>query len=44
MFFTRALAESQETGEDPVMNRLDELGAHLEAVRADLSRLEQGQG
>ena len=41
VFVTRAQAESRETGEDPVLNRLDELGTQLEGVRADLSRLEQ---
>ena len=43
VFVTRAQAESRETGEDPVLNRLDELGTQLEGVRADLSRLEQGR-
>jgi voltage-gated potassium channel len=43
-FVTRAQAESQETGEDPVVNRLNELSDQLEAIRADLSRLDQGRG
>ena len=41
---TRAQAESQEAGGDPVLNCLHELGGQPEAVRADLSRLEPGRG
>lgn len=43
LFVTRALTESQQTGEDPVMNRLEELGDQMETIRTDLSRLKQGR-
>jgi len=43
-FVTRAEAESQETTEDPVVNRLNDLSDQLEAIRADLSRLDQRGG
>ena len=42
VFVTRAQAETQEAGEEPALNRLGELGTRLQAVRADLSRLDEG--
>ena len=41
VFVTHAMEENQESGEDPVLNRLEELGDQMEAIRSDLSRLEQ---
>jgi voltage-gated potassium channel len=38
-FVSRSQARGQVTGGDPVMNKLDELAAELQAVRAELRRL-----
>jgi voltage-gated potassium channel len=35
-FVTRAQVERQKGGDDPMMERLDELSSQLEAIRADL--------
>ena len=43
VFVTRAMEENQESGEDPVLNRLEELGSQMEALRADVSRLEKSR-
>ena len=38
-FVTRAQAESQEAGDDPVTKRLDELSSQLEALRKEIAGL-----
>lgn len=42
-FVTRAQADSQKASLDETLERLNELSAQLEAIRADLSRLDQGR-
>jgi hypothetical protein len=40
-FVTRARAQEQQDGEDVVLQRLDRMSAELEAVRAELGRLQR---
>ena len=40
-FVTRAQAERQKAGDDPMMERLDELSSQLEVIRADLNKAER---
>ena len=39
LFVTRADAERRAEGDDPVLQRLEEIGRQLETLRADLERL-----
>lgn len=42
-FVTRAQAESRDSGDDPVIKRLDELSSQIEEIRADLAGRSKGQ-
>jgi voltage-gated potassium channel len=42
-FVTRAEAERQAAGEDPMTQRLEEMGVELETIRAELVRLQRGE-
>jgi hypothetical protein len=37
---TRGQKELQESGDDPVIKRLDDLSAELDAIRADIARID----
>jgi voltage-gated potassium channel len=41
-FVARRQAELQETGEDPVIQRLDQIASRLDNMEAELSRRDQG--
>jgi voltage-gated potassium channel len=43
-FVAQAQADRRKAGEDPLMRKLEELTAQLEAVRNDLARLERRTG
>ena len=41
-FVTRAQAERRELGNDPMFNKLAEISAEIEALRAEVTRLSKG--
>jgi hypothetical protein len=43
-FVSRADAQRQAAGEDPVMQKLEEIAAELQAVKAELDRLRPTTG
>ena len=43
-FVTRAAADRRAAGDDPVMQRLDQLGGQLDELKGDITRLQQRDG
>jgi voltage-gated potassium channel len=40
VFVTRAQQEREESGDDPVIRKLDDLSTQIEAIRADVARID----